>query len=272
MNDVVDRYTEIARRFVRARLAAAALMDFPGEIPDDLAGSYACQDFAIDLWPDRIAGWKIGRINAPEDARLGCDRLAGPIFSSAVTVADGVGPTPFPVFVGGFAAAEAEFVFEIGRDAPPGQKTWTCDEAMALVAEVYVGIETAGSPLATINDLGPLAVASDFGNNAGLILGSALENWRDRPASQWICETLIDGAKVGQGAASDLPGGPFEAMRFIAEHCAWRGRALTAGTLISTGAITGVHDMIEGQTATIHFGGVGDLACVAIPAMRSDGE
>jgi 2-keto-4-pentenoate hydratase len=272
MSDVVDRYAEIARRFVRARLAAAALADFPGEIPADLSASYACQDFAIGLWPDRVAGWKIGRINAPEDARLGCDRLAGPIFARAVTAADGVGATPFPVFAGGFAAAEAEFVFEIGRDAPPGRKTWTLDEAMTLVAEVYVGIETAGSPLATINELGPLAVASDFGNNSGLILGPAFEGWRNRPVSEWTCETLIDGRNAGRGAASDLPGGPFEAMRFIAEHCAHRGRALTAGTLISTGAITGVHDMIEGQTATIRFAGVGDLTCVAIAARRSDGE
>jgi 2-keto-4-pentenoate hydratase len=269
MDDFADRYVAIATRLVNARLAASALPGFPGEIPNELAGSYACQERAIALWPDRVAGWKIGLINAPDDARLGCNRLAGPIFSRSVIGARAGGPTPFPVFEGGFAAAEAEFVVEIGRDAPPDQETWTRDEAMALVAEVYVGIETAGSPLAMINQLGPLAVASDFGNNAGLILGPVFEGWRERPEAEWACETLIDGCRVGQGAASDLPGGPFEAMQFIAEHCARRRRPLTAGTLISTGAITGVHDIVAGQTATIHFDGVGDLACMAVAAARS---
>jgi 2-keto-4-pentenoate hydratase len=266
MNDDADRYGVTARRLVSARLAAVALADFPGEVPGDLDGSYACQEEAISLWPDRIAGWKIGLINPPDDVRLGSDRLAGPIFSRSVIRAHAAKPTPFPVFDGGFAAAEAEFVFEIGIDAPPGKRDWTRAEATALVAQVYVGIETAGSPMATINELGPLVVASDFGNNAGVILGPAFEGWRERPQSQWSCETLIDGRPVGRGAASDLPGGPFEAMRFIAKHCADRGRPLTAGTLISTGAITGVHDIVEGQTATIRFSGVADLACLAVAA------
>ena len=266
MNDCADGYATIAHRLVSARLGAAALPGFPGETPADLAGSYACQEEAIALWPDRIAGWKIGLINPPDDVRLGSNRLAGPIFSRSVSKAVSGVPTPFPVFEGGFAAAEAEFVFEVGCDAPPDKEDWTIDAAIALIAEAYVGIETAGSPLATINALGPLVVASDFGNNAGLILGPVFERWRDREQSQWTCETLIDGRSVGRGAASDLPGGPFEAMRFIAGHCARRGRPLTAGTLISTGAITGVHDIVEGQTATIRFNGGGDLACVAVAA------
>ena len=35
-----------------------------------------------------------------------------------------------------------------------------------------MGVEMAGSPLATINELGPTVVAADFGNNNGLILGT----------------------------------------------------------------------------------------------------
>ena len=264
MSAVADNFRTIAEGFVRARLASTALPGFPGEIPADLAGSYACQELAIAMWPDRVTGWKIGRINAPDDERLGCDRLAGPIFTQSVTRALPGSPTPFPVIVGGFCAVEAEFVFLVGEDAPAGKQDWTREEAMALVSDVFIGIEIAGSPLATINELGPLVVASDFGNNAGLILGRRAEAWRARPIADWTCESWIDGTSVGRGAASDLPGGPFEAMRFIAELCARRGRPLTAGSLISTGAVSGVHDIAPGQTARLCFDGFGELECKAV--------
>jgi hypothetical protein len=48
----VTRLEDIATRFVEARLAAAALPEFPGEVPLDLKTGYLCQDLAIDLWPD----------------------------------------------------------------------------------------------------------------------------------------------------------------------------------------------------------------------------
>ncbi len=37
---------------------------------------------------------------------------------------------------------------------------------------MFIGIEIASSPLQNINDYGPAVVASDFGNNAGLLLGA----------------------------------------------------------------------------------------------------
>jgi len=264
MDAVANNIRAIAERFVSARLAGAVLPGYPGEAPADLVEAYACQDIAINLWPDRVVGWKIGRINAPDDVRFGCDRLAGPIFANSVLPAQAGQATQFPVTVGGFSAVEAEFVFHIRHNAPSAKHHWTQDEAMALVGDVFIGIEIAGSPLATINDLGPLVVASDFGNNAGLILGPKAEGWRDRPVSGWTCETLIDGKSIGVGAASDLPGGPFEAMRFIAEFSARRGRPLEAGWLISTGAVTGVHDIAAGQSARLRFDGFGELACKAV--------
>jgi 2-keto-4-pentenoate hydratase len=251
---------------VRARLAATAIPAFPCEIPTDLAASYACQDLAIDMWPDQVRGWKIGRINPPLDARLGADRLAGPIFARSIVMAEIKRPTPFPVIADGFAAVEAEFVFQVGQDAPRDKREWSRDEAAALVSEVFIGVEIAGSPLATINELGPLVVASDFGNNTGLILGPKAEGWRGRPFDAWTCETFIEGRSVGRGAVSDLPGGPFEAMRFIVELCAARRRPLAAGDFISTGAVTGVHDILAGQSARLRFAGFGELECTAVAA------
>jgi 2-keto-4-pentenoate hydratase len=126
-------------------------------------------------------------------------------------------------------------------------------------------VETAGSPLATINDLGPTAIVADFGNNAGLIVGPPLSNWRTTPVEQWRCETFVDGVAVGRGHAGVPPGGPFESLRFLLELCARRARPLTAGAWISTGAITGVHQVVAGQAARVTFEESGEVLCRAEP-------
>ena len=255
----------IAKRFVTARQTGEPLPGFPGPLPPDLAAAYACQDAAIELVPDPIAGWKVGLITGEAAAVFKHDRLAGPIFSSSVRESRGGEPVGFPVFSGGFAAVEAEFLLRLGRDAPPGQREWTRAQARELVAEVHVGVETAGSPLATINDLGPTAIVADFGNNAGLIVGPKLRNWRTTPVEHWHCETFVDGAAVGRGHAGVPPGGPFESLRFLLELCARRARPVKAGAWVSTGAITGVHQVVAGQTARVSFGDAGEVHCRAEP-------
>ena len=109
---------EIAARLVSARLDARALEAYPGIQPVTLGQGYLIQEVAIHLWPDEIAGWKIGLVPLPLRERLGSDRVAGPIWSRAVWKAEG--EVEFPVFEGGFAAVEAEFVFRMKADAPAG--------------------------------------------------------------------------------------------------------------------------------------------------------
>lgn len=249
----------IAQRFAAARLNAMALDDYPGPIPPDLASAYECQEAAIALWPDAIAGWKIGRIPPAYEPRLGQARLAGPIFRREVQTAAKNKIVEFGVFVGGFAAVEAEYIYEIAKDAPAGQLRWSLNDAAAIAGRMFVGIETAGSPLATINNLGPTVVVSDFGNNAGLILGPEVPGWRDRSPAALTCETFIQGKSAGQGAAANVLGGPLGALQFVAEHCAGRGRPLKAGMLISTGAATGIHDIVSGQKVRVEFKGIGTI-------------
>jgi 2-keto-4-pentenoate hydratase len=259
----------IAEQFVRARLDATSLPDFPGSIPATLSIAYALQDRAIALWPDFVAGWKVGRIGEPWLGRLGEDRLVGPIFRRGIRLAPPEQLVEFPVFEGGFAAVEAEFVFRLGADAPSDKLQWTAEEAAQLAMAMHVGIETAGSPLATINELGSAVVVSDFGNNAGLLLGPSLPDWRRRSFESLKTETFIEGQSVGRGGAMSLPGGPLASLAFALSRCARRGMPMKSGYVISTGATTGVHDIRVGQEARIVFEGCGELLCRAVPAQKA---
>lgn len=253
----------IARAFVGARGGARSLEVYPGVAPESLEAAYAIQDEAISAWPDRIAGWKLGRINAPHDARYGAGRLAGPIFSRNVWTA-GHTPSRFGVIEGGFAAVEAEYVLEMGETAPD-RDDWTAGSVASLVSRAFIGVEIAGSPFAGINDHGPAVTASDFGNNAGLILGGEIAGWRERLPGL-TCTMAINGVVVGRGGAAAIPGGPLDSLAFLLNLLHRRGRRLEAGQLVSTGAATGVHDILAGQSASADFGADGRIDCLAVPA------
>lgn len=261
---------EIARRLVSARLRGEAQPVYPGARPQTLDAGYAIQDAALSLWPAALAGWKVGRLPDAWRERLGEERLVGPIFADAVTMARSGENAAFPVIRGGFAAVEAEYVFRLGADAPPGKVEWSDTDALALVDELRVGVELAGSPLPAINDQGPAVVVSDFGNNAGLVLGPVVPGWRDciGAGEQALrCATEIDGVRVGEGGAGDIAGGLVAALRFALARCARRGLPLRAGQWVSTGAATGIHEILPGQSARVSFDGIDEMHVTAILAM-----
>ncbi len=254
-----------AAEFVRARRAAGSFSKYPGTPPPDLDAAYRCQDAAIELWKDAIAGWKVGWIPEPLSQKYGVNRLVGPIFAQALQRSVGNEPVDAPVFAEGFAAVEAEFVVQLSEDPPANVAEWTAETARRFVQTMYIGIEIASSPLRNINSFGAAVVASDFGNNAGLILGVEITDWSQRAPETMHCETRIDGHLVGRGTAASVSGGPLSALAFALRCNARRGRSLRAGDFVSTGAATGVHSIRAGQRAEAIFTGIGSLRCVAVP-------
>ena len=59
---------------------------------------------------------------------------------------------------------------------------------------------------------------------------------------------------------------PLAALAFLLGHVASRGRPLKKGMLVTTGASTGIHDVVAGDVATVSFGALGQVECVAVPA------
>src|SRR6202023_4134351 len=122
---------------------------------------------------------------------------------------------------------------------PSDKVQWTPEEASRIAMALHIGIETAGSPLASINDLGSAVVVSDFGNNAGLLLGPAISDWRTRPFESLKTETFIEGKSVGRGGALSLSGGPFAALAFALSRCARGGLPMKSGLVVFWGGTAG---------------------------------
>lgn len=258
----------VAEAFVAARREKRALTAYPGEAPADLAAAYHIQDLAIGLDGRPVAGWKVGRINPPLDERLGADRLAGPIFADSVVTA-ALGETPeMPVFAQGFAAGEAEFLLHVaaGWDGVVPQD----DAATRKVLDaVHIGIEVASSPYPGINADGPPVTVSDFGNNAGLVVGPVLQGWESADFNAISVRFEIDGVEIASATTATMLDGPLGAVRFLLANLSSRGIDCAGGTWVSTGAVTGVHPVVPGQTVLAHFEGHGSIGCkiaAAVPA------
>ncbi len=269
MHSITTTEEEVAARFVTARATGAGLPDFPGRIPKTLADAYRIQDLAIAQVDDDIGGWKVGRIFPPLSEQYGSERLAGPIFNQSIHSASPEHAPTGHVFAEGFGAVEAEFLLRIGALPHPGQTKFSLEEAAALVDRVHVGIEIASSPLATINDLGPPAIVSDFGNNNGLIIGPEVAGWQTSGFANWNVVTLIDGLEAGRGAASAFQDGPIGSVRFLLELLAQRGILLPPETWVSTGAVSGVHKVVAGQSIDARFGPAMSVRCVVATAPKA---
>ncbi|WP_448502930.1 2-keto-4-pentenoate hydratase [Sphingomonas sp.] len=267
----MEQADRIARAFVDARRQAQALTDYPGTRPATLDDGYAVQDRAIPMMATAVRGWKVGRIPAPLDTRLGANRLAGPIFTviDASDLDSAGDPPAMPVFRDGFGAAEAEYLIRIAA-TPADPAALTIESVADIVDAVHIGIEIASSPYRGINADGPTVTVSDFGNNHGLVVGAALPGWRDLSFLDWPVETRINGVVAGRASARTMLDGPLGAVAFLARCLAARGLALRPGDWVSSGAVTGVHEVKVGDRVAARFGEM-ETGC-AIAAAVPQGE
>ncbi|MEO0420946.1 MAG: 2-keto-4-pentenoate hydratase [Pseudomonadota bacterium] len=247
---------EVSQRLVSARLGARALDSFPGQLPASLEDAYSVQSASMARWPDRVAGWKVGGV--PTDLRevLGAARLSGPIYRASLAHTAVGEQHTMAIFEGGFAAVEAEFIFCLDEAFPPDGRVYGDDDLIERIT-LHVGAEIASSPMADINRIGPVCVVCDFGNNGGLLVGPAIPQWHTLAEEELSARVHVDGVLAGAATVTDVEGGLLAPLRFLLALCTARGLTLEAGTFVSCGALTGIHEVTVDSHAKVQFGGVG---------------
>lgn len=239
-----------------ARLSGRALAVFPAPVPTTLAEAYAVQQRLTAALGAPVLGWKVGRIPSALIETLGAERIAGPVLR--VGELDGGVRGEAPVFAGGAGAIEAEVMLRL-RAVPDGPAGG--EDRVAWIDEIRAGFEVASSPAPDVHDHAPYGIIADIGINNGLLLGPKL---RIGNFTTLEVETQIDGLTVGAGRPVDVLDGPWGSLDFLVDLHRRGVLELKAGQWISAGAITGVHPIAIGQTATARFGTDVDIACIAV--------
>lgn len=254
----------ISRALVKARQTLTPLAEFPGELPADLETAYAVQAESIKAWPSKVVGWKVGGVPPHLQDEFKATRMAGPVFSEFVkTCAEGETVT-MGAFPDGFVAMEAEYIVVL-KDISSLDRDITLDDMSEFVEAMYTGVEIASSPMIKVNANGPTSIVSDFGNNTGMIYGPKVENPFNVDFTKHIVSVTIDGETVGAKPTGYGEEGPFGAVKFLVNHLRAHNIAVEAGTAVSTGAVSGVHETKIGTHSKINFEGLATFNVDLVP-------
>ena len=237
MNDH-ERADAAAKRLFEEHRAGERFTGLPPDLrPRDIDEAHAIQDRlqrlneAYGLGP--LAGWKVA-LTTPVMQRLaGIDHpCAGGIHEACVYRSPVELKARDYVRIG----IEAEIAVRLSADLTGGGQTR--DSVGAAAAAIAPSIEIVDDRACDYDALDGLALVADNSFNFGVVLGPETEDWRalDLPAVRG--QLVINGEVVGEGDGEAVMGGhPFEAVAWLANALAARGRALRAGDIVMTGSI-----------------------------------
>jgi 2-keto-4-pentenoate hydratase len=153
-------------------------------------------------------------------------------------------------------------------DAQADKTHWTRSEAAQLVAALH-GHGDLGSPLASINELGPAVVLFRLLQQRGVVARAS--NSRLARTSPRIAH-LRGLARGGFGRArrgAVAPGRPARRIGVRAGALRSSRTAAEGGYVIWTGATTVIRAICIGQSACVRFDGVAELLCKSVPAVTA---
>jgi 2-keto-4-pentenoate hydratase len=221
-----------------------------------IADAYAVQQAFREVWPDRIAGWKIGATSRPIMQRFGLSEpMSGPIYSADVFES----PARIPLDRFTYRTLETEFAYRLGSDLPVRATPWTRAELLDAVDAVVPVFELINPRFDQIPfDRVTLAIA-DCGLNGGLVTGKPIRDWRGLDLPRHPVRLLVHGELKGEGTGADALDDPANVLEWVANKLRSEGIGLQKGQLISTGTCTGVVHIEPGVTAIGDFGALGQV-------------
>ena len=102
----------------------------------------------------------------------------------------------------------------------------------------------------------PTLIADDF-FGAGCVLGPPMTGWQGLDLTAVEGAMFINGAHVGSGSGADIMGHPFEALAWLANSMAARGRGLREGEFVLLGSLVETKWVERGDLVTIEQPGLG---------------
>lgn len=233
-------------------------------LPDDISPAtideaYDMQEaFQALLAPERgaIVGYKIALTTPVMQRMVGFDApAAGAVFES------GVHHSPASVSAADFGrlGAECEVAVRLNADLPASGAPYDRAGVAAAVGALMPAFELVDDRGADYGNLYFLGVAADNAWNAGVVLGQERSDWRSLDLENSQGAMTINGEPAGEGYGRDVLGHPLDALAWLANVLAGRGRELKSGMLVMTGSIVSTKFLNPGDEAAFTFQGLGDI-------------
>jgi 2-keto-4-pentenoate hydratase len=156
---------------------------------------------------------------------------------------------------------ECEIAVQLGADLPAASAPYSRDQvadAVAAVVPAFELVDDRGADYAQLAAL-ILTLIADNAWNAGIVLGSPGRDWRAIDLAAVRGALVINDAVVGEGHGRDVMGHPFEALVWLVNMLAQRGKTLTQGMVVMTGSIVATKFVNPGDTASLSVDGLGEV-------------
>ena len=258
---VVDKTEELASAILQARHSFSQTDLLSRELPNITRK----QAFDIQLKMlekelaegKKLVGYKMGGTVVADAASY--DPMFGYMLDSNVIAEDStIVADNFP---GGDVMVEAEIGFRLKKDFPNGVKS--IEELKAGIDYVFNAIEFAKPVSIPINsNAETMSTNHIIGTglaNAGVILGSGKSNIDDFDPSKETAICLINGENQAEGIATNIYGGPINAVFSLANLLPEYGKFLRKGDVVITGSLY-KNPTIDGTCEVkVSFSTLGDI-------------
>ena len=226
--------------------------------PRTIAEAYDMQDAYHKLITGGrgpITGYKVALTTPVMQRMVGFDEpCAGAVF------AGGVHQSPASIRGAAYVhlGAECEVAVILNRDMPAASAPYDRARAAEAVGALMPAFELVDDRGADYSDLFFLGVVADNTWNAGVVLGPQVTAWRNIDLATARGAMVINGRSAGEGKGGDVMGHPLEALAWLANTLAARGKSLSQGMFVMTGSIVSTKFLDAGDNATVSIDGLGE--------------
>ncbi len=251
---------------VEARKMHSPVAAPPADVFLSLEQGYMVQDrhvSALTGWlGSTTVGYKIGCTNRTAQALLG---ISEPFAGCLLDATCHASPARLPTSSFFFRCIEAEYAFRMAEDLPHVSVPYEREQVAASVGAVLPSIEVVDSRYTNWTTAGAAANIADNGSHGHWVHGVPVESWRTHDLADIDVELFVDQERVRVGTAANVLGHPLNALTWLANHLASRGKTLRAGDFVSTGTCIDVYMAEPGDHVSAQFGSLGNVDITFVP-------
>ncbi|MBV1838330.1 2-keto-4-pentenoate hydratase [Acetobacter estunensis] len=205
---------------------SAPLTQVPADlVPTTVTEAYAVQNsVAAALGP--VHGWKVGA-SSPEAEPSAAPLHEDTLFPDGVVI-----PADFLRHRG----VEAEIAWRFAHDVGD---TITRETVLNAIGSVHPVIEIVDTRYERPASQPSLAHMADQQSHGALVIGAAFSHWKTFDPTSEHFVLRIDHRQTAERIGGNAAGDPLRLLVWLARHAAERGLPITAGTIVTTGSLSG---------------------------------
>jgi 2-keto-4-pentenoate hydratase len=155
---------------------------------------------------------------------------------------------------------ECEIAVSLASDIPATGTPYTRDSVRDAVGAVMASIELVEARYRDYRELDTPTMVADNFFNAAVILGDPVADWQGIDLAEAEGTIHLNGEFLATGRGSLIMGHPLEALAWLANRLAERGRHLKAGAFVTLGSVVATQWVSQGDRIDHAIPGLGSVS------------